>query len=176
MPVRMACWLAGWLAVDWVCAMHAVQVGEATVAFRPEWDRHRLTPRHTAYLRVAEGCSHACSFCAIPGFRWGAACRCCRCCWCLLAVGVLLLPLLPAAASAACCWLSGWSCRAKPSKFGLHGSVAPRNEKHMAAGWVQLQRATLTQRRRPSRPQPHLQPAASPPPTHPPPQHTRASW
>ncbi|KAF6251091.1 hypothetical protein COO60DRAFT_1563392 [Scenedesmus sp. NREL 46B-D3] len=56
-----------------------VQVGDATVPFRPEWDRHRLTPRHTAYLRVAEGCNHACTFCAIPGFRgkfrskaWGA--------------------------------------------------------------------------------------------------------
>lgn len=36
---------------------------------RPEWRRHRLTPRHTAYLRVAEGCNHACTFCAIPGFR-----------------------------------------------------------------------------------------------------------
>eukprot|EP00879_Flechtneria_rotunda_P019488 GHRR01020467.1.p1 GENE.GHRR01020467.1~~GHRR01020467.1.p1 ORF type:complete len:471 (+),score=125.87 GHRR01020467.1:797-2209(+) len=46
-----------------------VQVGDATVPFRPEWDRHRLTPRHTAYLRVAEGCNHACTFCAIPGFR-----------------------------------------------------------------------------------------------------------
>lgn len=46
-----------------------VQVGEATVGFRPEWDRFRLTPRHTAYLRVAEGCNHACTFCAIPGFR-----------------------------------------------------------------------------------------------------------
>ena len=46
-----------------------VQVGEATVPFRPEWDRVRLTPRHTAYLRVAEGCNHACTFCAIPGFR-----------------------------------------------------------------------------------------------------------
>lgn len=45
------------------------QVGEATVSFRPEYDRHRLTPRHTAYLRVAEGCNHACTFCAIPGFR-----------------------------------------------------------------------------------------------------------
>ena len=32
-----------------------VQVGEATVGFRPEWDRFRLTPKHTAYLRVAEG-------------------------------------------------------------------------------------------------------------------------
>ncbi|KAL3145379.1 hypothetical protein ABBQ38_001629 [Trebouxia sp. C0009 RCD-2024] len=45
------------------------QVGEATVNFRPEYDRHRLTPHHTAYLRVAEGCNHACTFCAIPGFR-----------------------------------------------------------------------------------------------------------
>jgi len=47
-----------------------VQVGESTVGFRPEWDRFRLTPKHTAYLRVAEGCNHACTFCAIPGFRY----------------------------------------------------------------------------------------------------------
>lgn len=46
-----------------------LKVGEATVGFRPEWDRFRLTPRHTAYLRVAEGCDHKCTFCAIPGFR-----------------------------------------------------------------------------------------------------------
>jgi len=46
-----------------------VQVGTATVPFRPEFDRFRLTPSHTAYLRVAEGCDHACTFCAIPGFR-----------------------------------------------------------------------------------------------------------
>ena len=46
-----------------------VQVGAATVPFRPEGGRHRLTPRHTAYLRVAEGCSHKCTFCAIPSFR-----------------------------------------------------------------------------------------------------------
>ena len=46
-----------------------VQVGEATVPFRPESERHRLTPAHTAYLRVAEGCNHACSFCAIPSWR-----------------------------------------------------------------------------------------------------------
>lgn len=46
-----------------------VQVGDATVGFRPEWDRHRLTPKHTAYMRVAEGCNHACTFCAIPSFR-----------------------------------------------------------------------------------------------------------
>ncbi|GMH36479.1 hypothetical protein BSKO_04347 [Bryopsis sp. KO-2023] len=46
-----------------------VQVGEATVPFREEWDRIRLTASHTAYLRVAEGCDHKCSFCAIPKFR-----------------------------------------------------------------------------------------------------------
>ena len=46
-----------------------VMVGSATVPFRPEWDRHSLTPRHTAYLRVAEGCDHKCTFCAIPSFR-----------------------------------------------------------------------------------------------------------
>ena len=52
-----------------------LQVGDATIPFRPEWDRHRLTPRHTAYLRVAEGCNHACTVCAIPSFRWAGALR-----------------------------------------------------------------------------------------------------
>eukprot|EP00741_Cyanophora_paradoxa_P005213 tig00000852_g5053.t1 len=46
-----------------------VAVGSATVGFRPEHDRLRITPQHTAFLRVAEGCDHACTFCAIPGFR-----------------------------------------------------------------------------------------------------------
>ena len=45
------------------------QVGQATVGFRNEADRYRLTPRHWAYLRVGEGCNHSCTFCAIPGFR-----------------------------------------------------------------------------------------------------------
>mmetsp|Transcript_9848 Transcript_9848/g.16210 ORF Transcript_9848/g.16210 Transcript_9848/m.16210 type:complete len:549 (-) Transcript_9848:382-2028(-) len=49
--------------------MPMVSVGEATVPFRAEWDRKRLTPKHYAYLRVAEGCDHACSFCSIPSFR-----------------------------------------------------------------------------------------------------------
>ena len=47
----------------------SVRVGGADVPFRPEGSRVRLTPAHTAYLRIAEGCSHACTFCAIPGFR-----------------------------------------------------------------------------------------------------------
>ena len=28
----------------------------------------RLTPRHYAYIKVAEGCDHRCSFCVIPHF------------------------------------------------------------------------------------------------------------
>jgi ribosomal protein S12 methylthiotransferase len=31
--------------------------------------RLRMTPPHTAYLRLAEGCSRACTFCAIPAIR-----------------------------------------------------------------------------------------------------------
>ncbi len=31
--------------------------------------RTLLTPSHTAYLRIAEGCNHQCSFCAIPSIR-----------------------------------------------------------------------------------------------------------
>jgi len=31
--------------------------------------RFRLTPRHFAYLKVAEGCNHPCSFCIIPRMR-----------------------------------------------------------------------------------------------------------
>jgi len=31
--------------------------------------RFRLTPRHTAYLRIAEGCSQQCTFCTIPAIR-----------------------------------------------------------------------------------------------------------
>jgi len=34
-------------------------------------DRNRvlLTPRHTAYLRISEGCDNPCTFCAIPAIR-----------------------------------------------------------------------------------------------------------
>ena len=46
-----------------------VLVGSASVPFRPEEERVSLTPDHIAYIRVAEGCDHACTFCAIPGFR-----------------------------------------------------------------------------------------------------------
>ncbi|MDB6129787.1 MAG: rimO [Verrucomicrobiales bacterium] len=37
----------------------------------PEFDtpRFRLTPSHFAYLKIAEGCNHPCSFCIIPRMR-----------------------------------------------------------------------------------------------------------
>lgn len=37
----------------------------------PEYDtpRYRLTPRHSAYVKIAEGCNHGCAFCAIPLIR-----------------------------------------------------------------------------------------------------------
>lgn len=35
----------------------------------------RLTPRHYAYLKVAEGCDHRCSFCIIPKLRGDLASR-----------------------------------------------------------------------------------------------------
>jgi ribosomal protein S12 methylthiotransferase len=40
-------------------------------AFIPDFGtpRFRLTPRHFAYLKIAEGCNHPCSFCIIPQMR-----------------------------------------------------------------------------------------------------------
>jgi ribosomal protein S12 methylthiotransferase len=37
----------------------------------PDWEtpRFRLTPAHSAYVKIAEGCNHPCSFCVIPQMR-----------------------------------------------------------------------------------------------------------
>ena len=35
----------------------------------------RLTPRHYAYLKISEGCNHACAFCIIPQLRGPLASR-----------------------------------------------------------------------------------------------------
>lgn len=39
--------------------------------FIPDYDtpRFRLTPRHMAYVKIAEGCNHPCTFCIIPQIR-----------------------------------------------------------------------------------------------------------
>ena len=57
---------------DGVDGLSSAHVGSPTVPFRAEEAgalRRRLSAPHTAYLRVAEGCDQACSFCAIPSFR-----------------------------------------------------------------------------------------------------------
>jgi ribosomal protein S12 methylthiotransferase len=52
--------------------------GEAALSFIegrstyiPDFDtpRFRLTPKHTAYIKIAEGCNHPCTFCIIPQIR-----------------------------------------------------------------------------------------------------------
>ena len=52
--------------------------GDAGLAFTdrrptyiPDYDtpRFRLTPAHSAYVKIAEGCNHPCSFCVIPQMR-----------------------------------------------------------------------------------------------------------
>ena len=47
--------IAGWLGIPYYP--------------KPFEGRKLSTPRHYAYLKVAEGCSRQCSFCAIPGIR-----------------------------------------------------------------------------------------------------------
>lgn len=49
------------------------QILDVTVrpTFIPDFatPRFRLTPRHFAYVKIAEGCNHPCSFCIIPRMR-----------------------------------------------------------------------------------------------------------
>jgi ribosomal protein S12 methylthiotransferase len=56
---------------------HASRVTDSIVSvnvrpnFIPDFatPRFRLTPRHFAYVKIAEGCNHPCSFCIIPRMR-----------------------------------------------------------------------------------------------------------
>jgi ribosomal protein S12 methylthiotransferase len=43
----------------------------ARPSYIPDYDtpRFRLTPAHSVYLKIAEGCNHPCSFCVIPQMR-----------------------------------------------------------------------------------------------------------
>lgn len=40
-----------------------------TYLYQPETPRLRFGARHTAYVKVSEGCNYRCSFCSIPSFR-----------------------------------------------------------------------------------------------------------
>ncbi|MEI8233765.1 MAG: 30S ribosomal protein S12 methylthiotransferase RimO [Verrucomicrobiota bacterium] len=46
-------------------------VTQTKPVYIPDYDtpRFRLTPAHTAYVKIAEGCNHPCSFCVIPAMR-----------------------------------------------------------------------------------------------------------
>jgi ribosomal protein S12 methylthiotransferase len=54
---------------------HAPSSSSLAVSPRPRYipdyatPRFRLTPRHFAYVKIAEGCDHPCSFCIIPRIR-----------------------------------------------------------------------------------------------------------
>ena len=44
---------------------------EGRSTYIPDYDtpRFRLTPKHFAYIKIAEGCNHPCAFCIIPQIR-----------------------------------------------------------------------------------------------------------
>jgi ribosomal protein S12 methylthiotransferase len=48
-----------------------VTFAEKRPTYIPDYDtpRFRLTPAHSAYVKIAEGCNHPCSFCVIPQMR-----------------------------------------------------------------------------------------------------------
>ena len=52
---------------------HDLDLGfaETRPIYIPDYDtpRFRLTPAHSAYVKIAEGCNHPCSFCVIPQMR-----------------------------------------------------------------------------------------------------------
>src|SRR5262249_23039880 len=50
---------------------HALPLTNTRPTYIPDYDtpRFRLTPAHSAYAKIAEGCNHPCSFCVIPQMR-----------------------------------------------------------------------------------------------------------
>jgi len=59
--------------VERVIAKEDVDLGFAQTrpTYIPDYDtpRFRLTPAHSAYVKIAEGCNHPCTFCVIPQMR-----------------------------------------------------------------------------------------------------------
>jgi len=65
-----------WLGVNELDGITQVLAGLSPAESRPalylqgrHTPRQRLTPAHYGYLKILEGCSHRCTFCAIPSIR-----------------------------------------------------------------------------------------------------------
>ena len=51
------------------CGERLCQVGIPSFSYPEAGKRTILTPSHSVYLKIAEGCSNCCSYCAIPSIR-----------------------------------------------------------------------------------------------------------
>ena len=47
----------------------AILIGDDKIIYDAKTPRLRTTPNYTAYVKISEGCDHACAFCAIPLIR-----------------------------------------------------------------------------------------------------------
>ncbi|MGE5208357.1 MAG: 30S ribosomal protein S12 methylthiotransferase RimO [Alphaproteobacteria bacterium] len=58
-------------AFDVPTGVDSLAFTETRPTYIPDYDtpRFRLTPAHFAYVKIAEGCNHPCSFCVIPQMR-----------------------------------------------------------------------------------------------------------
>src|ERR1043166_6308642 len=59
------------LRVDFLNGDLGLAFADTRPTYIPNYDtpRFRLTPEHFAYVKIAEGCNHPCSFCVIPQMR-----------------------------------------------------------------------------------------------------------
>ncbi len=68
---RVAPIIEGLFAKDRAAAHEPENLVTRQPKYIPDYDtpRFRLTPRHSAYIKIAEGCNHPCTFCIIPQIR-----------------------------------------------------------------------------------------------------------
>jgi ribosomal protein S12 methylthiotransferase len=68
LPAVIRCWETNHPFLD-------PRMGELPDVFAGFEKRQLLTPQHSAYVKIAEGCSHDCSFCSIPRIKGPLASR-----------------------------------------------------------------------------------------------------